>query len=66
VTITGTGFTGPTAVKFGANAGTNVQVTNDTEVKATSPAGTAGQVDVTVVTAAGTSATSAASKFNYT
>jgi len=67
VTITGTGFTGPTAVKFGANAGTNVQVTNDTEVKATSPAGAAGQqVDVTVVTAAGTSATSAASKFNYT
>jgi len=67
VTITGTGFTGAPAVKFGANAGTNVQVTNDTEVKATSPAGTAGQqVDVTVVTAAGTSATSAASKFNYT
>ena len=38
---------------------------NDTSITATSPAGTAGTVDVTVTTPAGTSATSPADQFTY-
>lgn len=48
-TITGTGFTGETPqVKFGGVAATAVSVTDDTHIRATSPAHAAGQVDVTV------------------
>ena len=58
VTITGTDFTGATAVQFGANAATGVTVVNATTITATAPAGTAGTtVDVTVTTPAGTSPT---------
>jgi hypothetical protein len=64
VTITGTGFTGATAVDFGTNAATGVTVVNATTITADSPPGT-GTVDVTVVTPAGTSATSAADRFTY-
>ncbi|HEX7244209.1 MAG TPA: IPT/TIG domain-containing protein, partial [Solirubrobacterales bacterium] len=45
VTITGTNLTGATAVKFGATAATGVEVKSATEVKATSPAHAAGEVD---------------------
>ena len=65
VTITGTNFTGATAVKFGANAATTFSVPNSTTITATSPAGSAGSVDVTVTTVGGTSATSAADQFTY-
>ena len=64
VTITGTGFSGTTVVDFGATAATNVVVVSGTQITATSPAGT-GVVDVTVTTAGGASATSAADKFTY-
>jgi len=64
VTITGTGLTGATGVGFGATGATNVTVNSDTQITAVSPAGT-GQVDVTVVTPGGTSATSAADQFTY-
>ena len=64
VTITGTSFTGATAVDFGTTAATNVTVVNDTTITADSPAGT-GTVDVTVITPAGTSATSPADHFTY-
>lgn len=65
VTITGTGFTGATSVMFGTTSVTPV-VNSDTSISATSPVATAsGTVDVTVVTPAGTSATSAADQFTY-
>jgi kumamolisin len=64
VTITGSGFTGATGGSFGTTAATNVQVGSDTQITATSPAGT-GTVDVTVTTPAGTSTTSSADQFTY-
>ena len=65
MTITGTGFTGATAVDFGATPATSVHVVSATQITATSPAETAGTVDVTVTTAGGTSATSSADQFTY-
>ena len=65
VAIKGTGFTGATAVSFGATAGTSFTVVNATSITVTSPPGAAGTVDVTVTTAGGTSATSTADKFTY-
>ena len=56
VTITGTGFTGATAVKFGSTAASSFTVNSATQITATSPAGTAGAVDITVTTPGGTSA----------
>ena len=47
-TVTGTGLTGATGVMFGGIAGTAFSVTNDTTVKATTPAHAAGTVDVVV------------------
>ncbi|MFE3548019.1 beta strand repeat-containing protein [Streptomyces kronopolitis] len=54
VTVNGTGFTGATAVRFGATQGTAVTVVSDTQITVTSPPGT-GTVQVTVTTPAGTS-----------
>ena len=65
VTITGTSFTGASAVDFGTTPATNVTVVSDTSITADSPAGT-GTVDVTVTTPTGTSATSPADQFTYT
>jgi hypothetical protein len=66
VTISGVGFTAGSTVKFGNVAAANV--TYDSTAKtltATSPAQTAGTVDITVTTAAFTSAVVAADKFTY-
>ena len=62
MTITGTGFTGATAVDFGTTPATSFTVVSDTTITADSPAGT-GTVDVTVTTPGGTSATSSADQF---
>ncbi|OWK36653.1 Flagellar hook-length control protein FliK [Fimbriiglobus ruber] len=64
VDITGTNLDGAAAVDFGGAAATIVSDTG-TQIVVLSPAGTAGVVDVTVTTAAGTSATSAADQFTY-
>lgn len=64
VTISGSGFTGATAVKFGDSAAT-FTLNSSSSITATSPARTAGTVDVTVTTPSGTSATSQADKFTY-
>ncbi len=58
-------YDGATTVAFGATAGTIVSVST-TEIVASSPAGTPGPVDVTVMTAGMTSATSPADTFAYT
>ena len=65
VTITGHGFTGVRAVRFGEKLASGVSVKSETEVTATAPAGN-GTVDVAVITTQGKSATSAANKFTYT
>jgi len=64
VTITGTHFTGASAVMFGANNATSFTVNSASSISATAPAGT-GTVDVTVLTPDGTSATSASDRFTY-
>ena len=58
VTITGSGFSGATAVNFGADPATGFTINNATQITATAPAGTGGStVDVTVTTPGGTSST---------
>ncbi len=55
VTITGTAFTGATAVKFGSTAATSFTVNSATAITAKAPAGSSGMVEVTVTTPYGTS-----------
>ncbi|WP_443947019.1 MBG domain-containing protein [Pedobacter sp. AW1-32] len=64
ITITGTNFSGATAVTFGATPATGFTVNSTTQITATAPAGT-GTVDVRVTTTGGTSATSASDQFTY-
>jgi|GEM_PF-3023375 len=66
VTITGTNFTGATAVSFGATNAASFTVDSATQITAVSPARAAGTVDITVTTAGGTSATGADDQFTYT
>jgi pSer/pThr/pTyr-binding forkhead associated (FHA) protein len=69
VTVTGTGFTGVTAVNFGSTPGTDVTPTTgetDTSLTVITPAASAaGTVDVTVTTPAGTSPIVPADRFTY-
>lgn len=55
VTVTGTNFTGVTAVKFGALYGTNVKVASSTKLTVVSPEHGAGPSNVRVTAAGGTS-----------
>ena len=63
IVVTGTNFTGASAVEFGATAA-SFTVNSATSITATAPSGS-GSVDVTVTTSGGTSATSAADQFTY-
>ena len=65
VTVSGTNLTGASAVDFGANPATSFTVNSATSITTTAPAGS-GTVDVTVVTAGGTSATNTNDQFIYT
>jgi large repetitive protein len=66
VGVTGTNFTGATAVHFGTVAGTGLVVNSATSISITSPAGTSGTtVNVTVTTPAGTSAINPSDDFTY-
>jgi hypothetical protein len=66
VTITGSGFTSPATVQFGSAQATEVVVDSSTSITALSPAGTPKSiVQVTVTTAAGTSAITKKARFKY-
>jgi hypothetical protein len=60
LTVTGSGFTGTQAVNFDGVKGSSGTVVNDTQITVVSPPLAAGVHDVTVSTAAATSATSPA------
>jgi IPT/TIG domain-containing protein/Big-like domain-containing protein len=53
VTLSGSGFTGATSVRFDGIAGTAFAVMSDTEVRVTTPAHAAGVVDVTIIAPSG-------------
>jgi hypothetical protein len=65
VHLTGTHFTGATAVSFGGVAAPTFSVNTDSLITATAPTQAPGTVDVTVTTPAGTSATSSADLYTY-
>jgi IPT/TIG domain/PASTA domain len=66
VKITGTDFTGASAVKFGDTPAASFAVVSETEITATAPATTkASQVDIAVTTIAGTSVASGGDRFTY-
>jgi hypothetical protein len=66
VVITGTNFTGATAVDFGAgNAATSFTINSDTQITAMAPAEGPGTVDVTVTTAEGTSGANQSDQFTF-
>ena len=64
VYISGSGFTGVTAVKFGGTNAQSFTFSDDNDMTAISPAGS-GTVDITVTTSNGISATSSADQFTY-
>jgi alpha-tubulin suppressor-like RCC1 family protein/spore coat protein U-like protein len=65
VTITGSNFSGVTAVNFGSTAASSFKVKSETEIVAVSPAHPAGTVAVTVSTPNGTSAARGKDRFKY-
>ena len=65
VTLTGTNLTGASEVDFGAMPASAFTVNSATSITVTTPPGS-GTVDATVVTAGGTSATSANDQFTFT
>ncbi len=65
VTITGTGFSGASVVKFGSTSAQSFVVDSATQITAVSPPGSSGIVDVTVTTSVGTSLPSSGSQFTY-
>jgi len=64
VTLTGSNFTGASAVEFGITNATSFTVKTATQITATAPAGS-GIVDITVTTPGGTSSTGTADRYTY-
>jgi hypothetical protein len=56
VTLTGTGFTGATSVRFGGQPATSVVVVSDTSITCVTPAGVPSLVSISVTTPGGTGA----------
>jgi hypothetical protein len=65
VTITGSDFTGATAVHFGSALAKIDRIVSPTEIQATAPPEASGKVAVTVTTPAGTSAKTSVDEFAY-
>ncbi len=65
VTITGTNFSGATAVKFGATEAAKYEASSETSIVATAPSHVAGAVEVTVTTPYGTSGKTSADEYAY-
>jgi len=65
VTVTGTSFTGVTAVKFGAVNAASYKVNSATSITAESPAQTTGTVEVSVTTPNGESGLTSKSRFTF-
>ena len=65
VVITGTGFTGASAVAFGGSIASSYVVNGDTQITAVAPAHAEGAVDVLVTASALTSATTGADEFTF-
>jgi hypothetical protein len=66
VTLSGSNFTGATAVFFGSISALSFTVNSDTSITAVVPSQVVGTVDVTVQTPSGTSVVSANDHFQYT
>ncbi|HWX73703.1 MAG TPA: IPT/TIG domain-containing protein [Solirubrobacteraceae bacterium] len=64
VEISGSGFTGATAVSFGATSAVSFKVNSGSSITATAPKGS-GTVDVTVTTPVSTSAATAADHYTF-
>ena len=65
VQISGTGFTGATAVDFGSTPATSFVVNSGSSITAVAPGGADGTVDVTVVNGGNPSPTSSADQFTF-
>jgi len=65
VTITGSNFTGATAVSFGGAPASSFTVNSTTQITATAPPRPAGTLDITVTTPSGTSVVNTADQFTY-
>jgi IPT/TIG domain len=65
VTISGSGFTPGAIVDFSGVAATDIHVVNTTTITASSPAESAGTVDVIVTTTSGSSTPNPADQFTY-
>ena len=65
ITLTGSNFLGTTNLLFDSTPAPSFTVTSDGTIQATTPAHSAGFVDVTVVNSSGTSATSTATRYHF-
>jgi hypothetical protein len=65
VTITGTGFTKLSQVRFGDTPGTKLKVSSSKKLTITTPVGVPGAINVAVAGAYGTSLTSSKARFTY-